>query len=111
MIESLFEEIYKSTHERFVESRKINSIEEFFEKDGIRYLAGLLNGKKNIPSYFLDKKGKEYLSTVINKVLSVFKDDQYFGSDQAIAFVVKVSNPCRLGRFIKKPLRYCNRIW
>ena len=90
MNEKIFESIYANAI-KLAESRKIASVEEFFEKDGIKYLAGLLNGKKNIPSYFFEEKGKEYLSAIIKKVLNVFKNDSNYGSDQAIAFAVKVS--------------------
>lgn len=94
MNELLFESIYNKSHiYKLIESRKINSAEDVFSDNGIRFLAGLLGGKKNIPSFFLDENHKEYLTAVINKVLnsSIFKNDINFASDQAIAFIIKVS--------------------
>lgn len=94
MNEILFESIYNKSHiYKLIESRKINSAEDVFSDNGIRFLAGLLGGKKNIPSFFLDENHKEYLTAVINKVLnsSIFKNDINFASDQAIAFIIKVS--------------------
>ena len=94
MNEILFESIYNKSHiYKLVESRKINSADDIFSDKGIRFLAGLLGGKKNIPSFFLDENHKEYLTSVINKVLnsSIFKNDINFASDQAIAFIIKVS--------------------
>jgi hypothetical protein len=94
MNEILFESIYNKSHiYKLVESRKINSADDIFSDNGIRFLAGLLGGKKNIPSFFLDENHKEYLTAVINKVLnsSIFKNDINFASDQAIAFIIKVS--------------------
>lgn len=94
MNELLFESIYNKSHiYKLIESRKINSADDVFSDNGIRFLAGLLGGKKNIPSFFLDENHKEYLTAVINKVLnsSIFKNDINFASDQAIAFIIKVS--------------------
>lgn len=94
MNELLFESIYNKSHiYKLIESRKINSAEDVFSDNGIRFLAGILGGKKNIPSFFLDENHKEYLTSVINKVLnsSIFKNDINFASDQAIAFIIKVS--------------------
>lgn len=94
MNELLFEFIYNKSHiYKLIESRKINSVEDIFSDNGIRFLAGLLGGKKNIPSFFLDENHKEYLTAAINKVLNsdIFKNDINFASDQAIAFIIKVS--------------------
>ena len=94
MNDLIFESIYNKSHiYKLIESRKISSAEDFFNSNGIRFLAGLLGGKKSIPSFFLDENHKEYLTSVINKVLgsSIFKNDINFASDQAIAFIVKVS--------------------
>jgi hypothetical protein len=56
MNELIFESIYNESHiYKLIESRKISSAEDFFNSDGIRFLAGLLGGKKNIPSFSLTK--------------------------------------------------------
>ena len=87
-LQSFFEEVY-----RISESRKISSVDDFYEKGGLKFIAGILGGKKFIPAYLMDEEYKPLLEKVIARVLEspFYKNDNKFASDQAIAFVVKVS--------------------
>ena len=87
-LQSFFEAVY-----RISESRKISSVDDFYEKGGLKFIAGILGGKKFIPTYLMDEEYKPLLEKVIARVLEspFYKNDNNFASDQAIAFVVRVS--------------------
>lgn len=87
-LQGFFEAVY-----RLSESRKISSVDDFYERGGLKFIAGILGGKKFIPTYLMDEEYKPLLEKVITKVLEspFYKNDNNFASDQSIAFVVKVS--------------------